>query len=497
MKAKVNFNQNSFELFMQTIPAITAIFDLGFIPREEEVREFTEELYALHLSKTGVTQRPLYTVITEDSYLGNEKVIETMLPQDLPKIFKGIYFFKRYAKTHKIPESDRRRVFDHALKNAPNLLKEGTQFAVEKKERDDDELFNNLMDFLAAGLDKDDVFKMDVEDDEGNKFNKSFIPAYAKNVPSKIMTYEEFKRYIINALSQIFNDEENMVKASFSLRTTEEKHEAVHVVGKKKGATWSNGFLIEPFYEAYTLGKPLGETVLEMLKSIEENDEWISKVNMNELNDFETAKNSLMIRLINYAEHKDILEKHIFKIVGDVAMVAYMFVMQNDSGMSSYKIGAAKAKDWNLSEEFILNYAIENTARLFRPYIIPIEAFNFSKATAYKVPDQNRFFMEDNFKLPLSMHGAFSLFQEDGLNDATIVFYKGAMHRIATLLDDDLYIIMPETDYAVVHAKKRYPNKQLKKLFKLIKNRTPQNEILSEKIYLYSRADDSLSVAFE
>jgi hypothetical protein len=349
---------------------------------------------------------------------------------------------------------------------------------------------------LTDGLDKNDIFTVNVEDESGERFSKSFIPAYAKNVESAIMTYEEFKQYIINAISQIFSDEDRKVEASISLRSAEEQHEAIHVVMEKDGGTWSNGFLVEPFYEEYKLGKPLGELVLDMVKSIEGNDEWINRVNINDLNAFETSKNSLFIRLLNYEKNKKTLDEYVYKVSGDMALVVYMLVMNDESGISSYKIGADIIKQWNLSEEYVLNWATENTAKLFKPYIIPIEMMNFKKSIAHTIPDEERFFMDYNFKLKKSTNGAYSLFQENGLNDATIVFYKGAMQRLANILGDDLYIIFPEADYAIVHVKRQFPAKQLKKIFRRIKSdqSRARSEMLSDKIYLYTRNDDNLSV---
>ena len=499
MAVTVNFNPKGFELFMEIMPSIQAIFKLGFIPLPEEIQEFDESAYALFEKKTGSTERPMYTIVPSDDELLQEKVIEVMFPDDLPKIFKGINFFAKYAKTHKILMRDRQKVFQHAIKNAPALLKTDTPYESSQYEPDTDDLFDKLMEFLAAGVEKDDIFSMNVKDESGELLNKSFIPAYGKNVPSEIMSYEEFKQYVINALSQILSHEDCEVVASFSLRESEQPLDAIHVKTNNDGETWSNGFLSEPYYEEYKLGKPLGEIVLDMFKSIEANQEWIDKVNIKDLNEFETSKNSLFVRLLNYETNKKSLEEHIYKTIGDMALVVYMLVMQGESGISSYKVSADIIKKWNLSDEYVINFAIENTAKLFRPYVIPIEMFTFTKETAHTIPDENRFIMHTNFNPTKSAHGIYSLFQEDGLNAATIVFYKGAMQKLANTLNDDLYIVFPEDDYAFVHETKKLPAKQMKKIFKHLKTdpTRAKGDLLSAKIYLYTRIDDNIRVFWE
>ena len=488
-KAKINFNQNGFGLFMETLPAISAVFRLGFIPYREEIQEFTEEYYAAHASKTGDPQRPLYTIVPEEEGLGDDSTVQVMLPSHLPAIYKGIEFFKQYAQSHKLPANDRQQIFNHAVEHAPNALKIDSPYYVEEKDKDEDDVFNQLMAFLAAGLDS--------EDGAGNTFSKAFVPAHAGNAPKEVMTYEAFKAYILQALSKIFNDENNQVEASISLQKTEEKQEAVHVVGTKGGTQWSNGVLLQPFYEAYTLGKPLGETVLDMVKAIEETEDWISKVDMGKLDAFETAKDALMVRLLNYAQHKEALEGQIYKIVGDVAVVAYMLANQGGATMASYKVSLAMIEDWGVSAEYVLDYACANSARLFRPYLIPIEMFNFTKDMAHTIPDGERFFMEENFQLPSTGNGIYTLFQENGMNDPSVVFYKGALAKIADLVDDDLYVIIPESHVAILHSKRKCSRKQLRKIMKKMENDPFRVDTLSEKIFLYARADDTLAVEFE
>ena len=498
MSTTINFNREGFELFMELLPSVAAIFELGFIPMLEEIRELDEDAYAAYEQRNGSFERPLFTFAPLDESLLQNKVISIMFPDEVPKLYKGIEFFRKYAATHKIPFADRRRVFDHAFKNAPQVIKNLNLANPPKNSASEGEVYDKVMDFLAAGVDLDSVFTLDVKNSDGVQFSKSFIPAYAKNVPSEVMPYEDFKQYAIDALSKIYTSDKYRVEASMSLRSTEEQHEAIHVVDRQKDVEWSNGFLVEPYYEEYKLGKPLGEIVLDMLKLIEGNEEWMSKVNASDLTDFETAKSSLFVRLLRYETNKSALVGNVHKIFEDMAIVAYMLVNKDESGISSYKINVEIVEKWNLSEEFVLDFAVENTAKLFRPYMIPIEMYKINKETVHTIPDENRFFMEPDFKLNLSLSGVYSLFQDDGLNDATIIFYKDAMKRIAEILNDDLYVIAPQIDYAVVHAKKKLPAKQLKKIFKRIKSNASGKEgMLSELIFCYKRDEDKLTVLWE
>ena len=500
MGTTVSLNPDAHELFMEVIPAIQAILEMGVIPLREEIRELDEAAYEAIRAATGSVLRPLYVVAAEDEAIYEPgRTMNVMLPQDLPKIFKGIDFFERYAKTHKIPIRDRQRVFDHAKKRVPRLIIGQAGRESIASGESPEKIRDELMDFLAAGMDKSDVISMDIIDEKGSSTNMKFKPAFIKNAENAKMTYDEFKQYSLDALSRIFCNEGDEVKASISHRSVDEQHEAIHVVRKKDGTSMSNGFLVEPFYEDYKLGEPLGDLVLEMVKTIEGNDELLGDVDLNELNKFETGKKSLFFRLLNYEQNKKMLEGHVYKVIGDLALVLYMLTAVGNGGMASYKVPASIVEEWNLSPEYVLDLAIENAAKLFRPYIVPIEAFNFSKETAHTIPDKHRYFMDDDFELEKPGTGAFSFFQDEGLNDATVVFYKGTLHRMATILDDDLYIIMPETDYAVIHAKRRFPIKQLRKIFRRI-NADPQrykSGMLSEKIFIYTRADDKINVFWD
>ena len=54
--------------------------------------------------------------------------------------------------------------------------------------------------------------------------------------------------------------------------------------------------------------------------------------------DYETAKDSLFIRLLNYDDNSEELKDAIYKRIGDIAQVLYMKVSERDGNVMSTKI---------------------------------------------------------------------------------------------------------------------------------------------------------------
>jgi hypothetical protein len=112
-------------------------------------------------------------------------------------------------------------------------------------------------------------------------------------------------------------------------------------------------------------------------------------------------------------------------------------------------------------------------------------------------PAENKFFMEHGFKLEESRIGAYNLFLENNINAATAAFYKGALKRLSEILDDDLYVVLASVSCAVVHVKSRFTLRGLRQTAK-DERRNPYadpREFLSDRVYLYSRKDDTFDVA--
>jgi hypothetical protein len=310
-----------------------------------------------------------------------------------------------------------------------------------------------------------------------------------------IMNYEEFQNYIKQALAKIFIDSKYYVEDSKRELFDDEYVDVIHVREKFEGGSTGRGFQIKPYFDDYTSGKPLGEIVLEMVKSIEDTDSWVNPADILSMSDFDTSWNKIIFRPLNYDRNRKILKRHMFKVVGDIALVIYMLLRNNGDMMATAKVEKNTIKKWNLPENYVFEWAMRNTAAMFRPYFIPMEfLMSNNDYTAY--PDVHKYFMEPSFELQPSRLGAYALFADNNVNNASIVFYNGVLHRLAEILKDDLYFMIGSMSYAVLHTKKSISLEKLRMMARKERHNpyADPDEFLSDGVYLYSAADGTLKM---
>ena len=98
---------------------------------------------------------------------------------------------------------------------------------------------------------------------------------------------------------------------------------------------------------------------------------------------YETVKDSLFIRLLNYDDNSKELSNAVYKRIGDIVQVLYMKVSENDGNIMSTKIFKSVVEKWKedgltLSEDNILEEALRNTERMYPPRIYRWEQMIFN-----------------------------------------------------------------------------------------------------------------------
>ena len=121
---------NLHEMFFETFPAIKIIFELGFIPKEDEIYELSPEIYALYESKGGDISKRLYTIVPKDKeHRTAENEIGLLTEEDLPKIQKGILAIQAHAKRAGCVSENSDEILAAAASVIPAVFSENSRFA--------------------------------------------------------------------------------------------------------------------------------------------------------------------------------------------------------------------------------------------------------------------------------------------------------------------------------------------------------------------------------
>ena len=311
-----------------------------------------------------------------------------------------------------------------------------------------------------------------------------------------MMSYNEFRTYLVQSMSKIFADKFEVVaemSKKYLVEADLEPYEIINLKEKIGDVVYENGLSIMDYYADYVNGKPIGDLVYEMVKQYEQGDEWVNKFDISQAENFEEFKDRVIVRPLRYATNRKILEDFMFRLHGDVALAIYMLIRNQDHNLATAKIHKSTIKSWNLSDDMVFEHAICNTQKLFEPSLLPMGlAITGTKPEQY--PDRNKFFMRLDYAHEPCASGAYVLFVKDSPNSAAAIFYPGVAEKLASILQDDLYVAMPFISWVAVHGKSSLPLGRIREMVSNMKRSPLENpkEFLTENIYYYSRKQKAL-----
>ncbi|MCL2010894.1 MAG: DUF5688 family protein [Synergistaceae bacterium] len=306
------------------------------------------------------------------------------------------------------------------------------------------------------------------------------------------LSYDEFKEYCMKNVVKVLGESKYGAISQPIKKSDEIVIDSVQITEKNSKPGHCPSFRVQPFYLDYCNGKPLGGVILDILKTIEgflDNPPDLGDPNV--FNGFDNAKDNLIIRPISYASNKKLLQDHVHKQFDDVAVVLYMLMQHSGETLSTAKVPKLIAEEWGLNGEFLLQVALENTARLFPPFILPLE-LTLQGAEAFpRIPGSHKFFMDPNipFKLVPSEINTYYLSIEKGINGASAAFYPGVLEKLASIFDDDLYILLPCIREAMIHPALSSKMDALNHVAKAMIDSLDPLERLSPSVFHYSRSD--------
>lgn len=252
---------------------------------------------------------------------------------------------------------------------------------------------------------------------------------------------------------------------------------------KQEDACEVCGIHIREAYNAYSGGMPIESMVrnaiLEM-KRIEQ-AEYLNKI--LEAAEYDKVKEKLFIRLINAEKNSKELEHAVYKVVGDIALVLYMVVEEKNNRIASAKIRKEFINNWNLDKEQIFSEALLNTY-----YISPPRIYRWEELIYNPEYDGDNFMdLLGGFKLKRDAMGN-CLSTTKRTNGAVAAFLPGVANRIGDLLEGSFYLVFTSIHEVMIHLDTKADPEDLKQILKrTIDEATPEEDILTYKIYHYDR----------
>ena len=250
----------------------------------------------------------------------------------------------------------------------------------------------------------------------------------------------------------------------------------------EKGKDIAPTIYLDSFYELYTNGENI-KNIIRQIEVIYEQNKNNVTFDVNILKHFDTIKDKIVYKVVNYRSNEKLLEQVPHKRILDLAMVFYC-LLDNEYGRSATAlIYNNNLKNWNVTIDDVYKAALKNTPDLLHSKISSMAAL-FEKCGVNV--DGEEVDLKDY--VPSDM---YVLTNESKLNGAACILYENVLYDFAQKLGADLYIL-PSSVHEVILLPKlsMFEKDELVNMVKEVNTEgVAADEVLSDHVYEYNRTE--------
>ena len=252
---------------------------------------------------------------------------------------------------------------------------------------------------------------------------------------------------------------------------------------RKNGCNLSPTFYLDYYYEDYQDGKSL-EVIKEKILEAYRVNTPDKSVSLSFFTNWETAKNKIAYKLVNYEMNKELLKDIPHYCFLDMAIVFFYLLEENGGTTATILIHNHHMMFWNVSLDKLYSVAFKNTPLLLNYEIRGItEVLNINRmAGTLEAPDiLDAPEATDEY--------LYVLTNKSKLYGAGCILYKNILKDFADKKQCDLYILPSSVhEVLLVPTKMGMPNQDLTAMVREVNaTQVLKEEILSDHVYYYSR----------
>ena len=244
----------------------------------------------------------------------------------------------------------------------------------------------------------------------------------------------------------------------------------------EKGKDIAPTIYLDSFYELYTNGENI-KNIIRQIEVIYEQNKNNVTFDVNILKHFDTIKDKIVYKVVNYRSNEKLLEQVPHKRILDLAVVFYC-LLDNEYGRSATAlIYNNNLKNWNVTIDDVYKAALKNTPDLLHSKISSMAAL-FEKCGVNV--DGEEVDLKD-----------YVLTNESKLNGAACILYENVLYDFAQKLGADLYIL-PSSVHEVILLPKlsMFEKDELVNMVKEVNTEgVAADEVLSDHVYEYNRTE--------
>ncbi|CRZ33626.1 hypothetical protein DFR55_10224 [Herbinix hemicellulosilytica] len=298
-----------------------------------------------------------------------------------------------------------------------------------------------------------------------------------KAVKEELLDYESFVSYIKNTISKTMGKDYDVGINHDNLPDTD------ILTVLKEGRNIAPNICLNAYYESYMAGTPMTEILKRLLMIYRHCS--IPAIYDNYNYTLDTIKSHIFFRIVNYNRNMKILTQIPHIKFFDMAITFYCLVRSYDDSICMDKITNEHLRRWGTTVDELQKLAYDNTRKLFPPSLKTLDEVLDEYSSNNDKDDESR----DNCHL-------YILSNEKGVYGAFYILYKDIIRDFARLINSNLYILPSSIHELILIPVKNSPEKEYlnRLIMEINETMISDDEILSDKVYIYSIEKDEITV---
>ncbi|MCR5650433.1 MAG: DUF5688 family protein [Lachnospiraceae bacterium] len=241
---------------------------------------------------------------------------------------------------------------------------------------------------------------------------------------------------------------------------------------------------LEDFYTDHCDGRDIDDIVNDILKAYS-NNRTCGDLDVNLFNNFEKVKDMITYKLVNYESNLKMLANLPHRRFLDLAVIYVVVLGETPKGQATVTIHTEHMENWGTSEEELWKLSNKNTPRLAKPEIMALSDLIGSMMGG-----------EESGMVPQDA-GMYVLTNSSRINGASCILYDDVVSGLAGGLGKDLYIIPSSIHEVILMPSDAFPDvdRMIDIIREVNSTQVRKEEILSYRLYRYSRSTDRICVA--
>lgn len=251
---------------------------------------------------------------------------------------------------------------------------------------------------------------------------------------------------------------------------------------------------LEPYFNDYNCGEPMGGICKRILKVYEEN-KVTDNFDVSMVTDFDRARNRICCKLINAERNAVLLADAPHVIIEDLAVVFFILATRDEFGTGTITIRNSILDMWNITRDQLYKLALENTQQLFRGRVTSMmNVMTEILADKLDAESCSEFFdmMADDVTIPM-----FVATNTAKLNGAIVMLYDNLMKKFSERIGGSFYILPSSVHETLfIPCSEDMDIEYLREMVRSVNvTEVSDEEYLSDNVYRYDAETDSFEIA--